>query len=805
MHTIHKEIGLEEFRSRVCGLFAYIDEDGVLHNATDSVDGCYGKIVENLKVPDYVSLYTYVEILPANAPTEGYFESQPSLTYRIGAEIPEYTDAGGEKFIRQSVAYRYEASEEGEHDYTEVDLLPDYVDDDSEMYVSTPYIDAYGHMVTNCRRYYTKVGTYRYYIKKEVIHGGKTYSYRTLITYYNRFREVAPDNMFIQFMSDGIGRVDVDRKFLGLTDALYTNVPSVIYLAEVKDLYNQYKQMSDACESYLIQNKVSGEINSDRCCQCDMYQRMGGDVFKSWLLSLFDRRQEIADAYYCYATLRDYDVSLRMSVALFDTYKDSGVLSAAVNEFIGGERYMHGEILTYDGRSYISLLDTTEYGHTYPFIKKNGKYFMYITGMYIEIHIEACTALSLPSSMYNHSEFIHYNNEYYRFNRDTNEYEIIEVTEYNCGLWNAETRRMEFDPYHFKLISEYYKENGGANTEQSEGWYSEATLYGDKMRTYHRYNAVPTSYINEIVRVGDVIYVWDVDHYVTDPTQGERYTVSGNTDSRLRMLRTKDQFVDGAGYRQLPEEGYDWLWFYRIGFVASYDIMTDDYGNIERYGNEDVHVGDIVTDLYAYGNLILDITYDTDKKEIIFKYVIGGHLTAQCESIRLDDDGNEIYKYKQFKYDPIDPHGMVYEETYTYEDDDIDELIENGDFTQYVSEAREKITNYYLRYSYKKMIMRTDGLIRTVTDTLNGNVVSYNTIESSYNEKMDANMDYMYAPTFKDDVLNGIIHDPNIKHDVKILRGNASAYERFIKLGEVKTIEDLDSYQNGLFFQQTEI
>ena len=271
------------------------------------------------------------------------------------------------------------------------------------------------------------------------------------------------------------------------------------------------------------------------------------------------------------------------------------------------------------------------------------------------------------------------------------------------------------------------------------------------------------------------------------------------------MLRTTDQYVNGAGYRELPEEGYDWLWFYRIGFVASYDVATDDFGNIERYGDNTVHVGDNVTDLYAYGNVILDITYDTNRKEITFKYVIGGHLTAKCESIKLDDDGNEIFTYKTFKYDPTDPHGMVYEETYTYDDEDIDRLIQNGHFEQYVSEDRENIENYYLRYSDRKMAMRTDRLIRTVTDNLNGNIISYNTIESSYNETMDANMDYMYAPTFKDDVLNGIIHDPKISHDVKILRGNASAYERFIKLGEVKTIEDLDSYQNGSFFQQTEI
>ena len=60
MKTIEYKVSFEKMISRLPGLFAYLDSDdfGVvsLHKATDSLDGCWGKIVENIKLPSDVSL-----------------------------------------------------------------------------------------------------------------------------------------------------------------------------------------------------------------------------------------------------------------------------------------------------------------------------------------------------------------------------------------------------------------------------------------------------------------------------------------------------------------------------------------------------------------------------------------------------------------------------------------------------------------------------------------------------------------------------------------------------------------------------
>ena len=58
MRTIQYRVPIEKMITRLPGLFAYLGEDGygniVLHKETESLNGCYGKIVENIKVEELV-------------------------------------------------------------------------------------------------------------------------------------------------------------------------------------------------------------------------------------------------------------------------------------------------------------------------------------------------------------------------------------------------------------------------------------------------------------------------------------------------------------------------------------------------------------------------------------------------------------------------------------------------------------------------------------------------------------------------------------------------------------------------------
>lgn len=60
MKTIEYKVSFEKMISRIPGLFAYLESDEYgevsLHKATDSLDGCWGKIIENIKLPDSLTV-----------------------------------------------------------------------------------------------------------------------------------------------------------------------------------------------------------------------------------------------------------------------------------------------------------------------------------------------------------------------------------------------------------------------------------------------------------------------------------------------------------------------------------------------------------------------------------------------------------------------------------------------------------------------------------------------------------------------------------------------------------------------------
>lgn len=85
-----------------------------------------------------------------------------------------------------------------------------------------------------------------------------------------------------------------------------------------------------------------------------------------------------------------------------------------------------------------------------------------------------------------------------------------------------------------------------------------------------------------------------------------------------------------------------------------------------------------------------------------------------------------------------------------------------------------------------------------------GTTINYsdiNTVESiiSYQTSGLTNENSIEAPRVKLDYLIGVINEPKINIDVFIDRGNNSSFDRHIKLGDVKSLFDLENYGNGYF------
>lgn len=241
MKTIEYKVSYEKMISRLPGLFAYLESDEFgnmsLHKATDSLDGCWGKIVENISLPSEVSL-------------------------------------------------------------------------------------------------------------KDILHGGETYSFRTIIDYYYQYREeLGEDDEFVKFIEKAIGKITVD--FEGKTEMS----PKFIYLANAKKLYNELVKMGKQCEFY-EQNKEKFGTDEYLCCLCERYENIGGDKFRDYVGSLIPQAERIAEYYLGYAKgnmVLDFDIDLT------STYQDFGIISPYVPIWIPGKRYFKGDKVQYDGELYICL------------------------------------------------------------------------------------------------------------------------------------------------------------------------------------------------------------------------------------------------------------------------------------------------------------------------------------------------------------------------------------------------------------------------------------------------------------------
>lgn len=259
MKTYEYKISKEPLLSRIPGLFAYISYNSLgeaeLHKATDSLDGCYGKIVEDIILPSTYTLQTEDETI--------------------------------------------------------------------------------------------------------ILNGGQAYSYRTLIDYYYKFKDkLGEDNDFIKFINKGIGKkkVDDDETFDRTECDL---VPTYIYLATARGKYEWFVKRKKLCDAYNtgMQNDPEYVYDGDICCDCEEYERSGGDKMKDLLAKYVTEAEQVANEYLGYAL--DGSSNLRLNVFLTASLNDLGMVSVYIDEWEAGVRYNKGDLVFYDGNTYVCIQETT--------------------------------------------------------------------------------------------------------------------------------------------------------------------------------------------------------------------------------------------------------------------------------------------------------------------------------------------------------------------------------------------------------------------------------------------------------------
>ena len=798
METQFFEINIEDLICRLPALFPYIgwNPDGTVtsHVATDSPNGSYGKIVDNMHMPTTVKLTNYVSVQEKDVPSSYRWDGGNTIT--LSESVEKYFAISGASFLRNVLWYYYDKIDSEPSEAEPVNSIPAQITDESPDFLKIPIKYQNGTPIV-CEHdeqydYFEKKAVYSYYQRKDIIKPCTTYSYRTIIEAYYKYKDiVGKDNTFIKFVEYGIGKVIVDRNLLNLSDIdKYPDVPDFIYLSQVRTMLNEYLNYQKASKYY--QSHYSDNPSPKQLAEKHkQYVRMGGDNMTNWLMQILQKSYDVANEYKCHAENQDFPVRLNASIMLSKKEQAVGLDSTDVNEFVAGNRYYDGDLLTYDGRTYICVLDKLKDGseNNYPYVVKtntvNGvtyknlfKLIGYEDGYTLisQDNIEYVPPyLGLPEEF--SKQYVVFGGDYYEW--DDEKYVMIDAHEYCTGVWDENSDRYVFDAQHFVLLS---------NLEDYNEWYDESNVYGEKYRFFEDMPSVPSYHVCDYIRHDNNIFEWDYNDETYVPVDEETYTFKYRTNTKLRDLRMFREYVNPFGNSEEPGLDEDWLYHYKVGNITGLFVETDDIGNIL---NDDDTYSEICYSLHAYGNVIDSITYDAATNAITFVYVVGAHLIAEYNGCDVDIDGNVIRFYDNFQYDETSTDGVRFEETYVCMDGTISDLVSSGDFTAYVSGDLDTM----VKYAYEKF-----RFITVPVNTLDDIEVSEGTGEVS----VPSENGFLHANTVREEWMNELYHHPKVKSDVSIDRGNGASFERHIRLGEIRTMEDFEYYQNGGYFKLSE-
>jgi hypothetical protein len=801
METQKIEVSLEDFKCRIPALFPYMEwnADGTVetHVATDSENGCYGKIVDNMKTPADVRLTNYVQI-QENEVHQAYTWNDAN-TIGLSEDLRTYFANSGASYLRKAILYSYiKLDTEEIPEAVFVEELPNEVTDNSPEFVKTPKTGLDG-MIVGCENvtlydYYEKQGVYYYYARVDIIKPCETYSYRTIINEYYKYKDiVGSGNSFVKFVENGIGYIPVERRLLNLENKQkYPEVPDFVYLSQVRKIKAKYDMLRKAYIHYNNYYLANGKASATLKAKSDKYVRMGGDNFTNWLGQMEQKCYDVANYYKCRSDNKDYPARFTSNVMLSKRSQILGLEEVFENVFVPGKRYYDGDLLTFEGKTYICRIDRLiPNGDNYLFIRKaieiNGIYAKTIFELnetqdeYIPISNENITYT--PSTLWEPetyiTAFVVVDGNYYRWNEDTERYDIITVREYSTGIWDDETERYVFDWQHFIPITE---------VENYNKWYDDTNLLGKDYKFFADLDYIPLYKVHDYIRYNDSIFEWDDESAEYVPVDGDENKITFTTNSKLRDLRFYREYVSPFGVSEAPGLEEDWLYYYKVGNITGKVVETDEFGNIVS-DSADFIVNQRCYDLHAYGNVIKSITYNNEDNTLTFNYVMGAHLTAVADYSDTDVDGNVIRYYRDFAYDEESGDGIVFTETYKCKDDSVMSL--GTDFEEYIRGDAETM----LRYSYDKFPFETIPL-----ESVDGSMY----IEGSATAFFDVYANLQHSRTVKPEWMNGLYHQPKVKANVSIDRGNGASFERHLRLGEIDTMEDFENYQNGSFYKISE-
>ena len=332
-------------------------------------------------------------------------------------------------------------------------------------------------------------------------------------------------------------------------------------------------------------------------------------------------------------------------------------------------------------------------------------------------------------------------------------------------------------------------------------------------------------------KLGNIVRIDEELDYVTDEECKSNYYIYGDIITSIKLFRDGVEISNDDLYNIHPDEG-DITSTFKIQFnyvinahlnIGKISHTTDEDGNV-LYIYDEFSI-DETSDNGLYHGIkyqeTYDVTKDSDLEKLIKEgdyFLIQENFTKTLKKNGIQPDGesnNKIYVTMKELIDSSYKFDTTFNNPFQKEKDENGEDVNNGfikcmfTFGDYINGPNikyetkgedKRILDFKIPDTKKYEFSVLKNLNNYEIKTSKGSVVIEELV-SDFITNIDYTVDYEYNNLYKEDYLIGIHYQPYVRHEVNIERGNGDAFEKHFKMMEVRTMQDLENYQNGGFFR----
>lgn len=588
--------------------------------------------------------------------------------------------------------------------------------------------------------------------------------------------------------NDGYDIEGFENDVIVFDEAQYM-VPSELYLSTTGYIMDEMVKLKVRCYGFYGNDEES--IN-EQCCDCHEFYVRGGDKMIRLCKMLNIEANRIATELYS-QIIEDKDNGIykrstyNFNMLLSGQGLDNGYLTTYENKWEPGDYVAEGEIIVYTDengftQSYVCTVD----GGTTGYDKDT------------------------QTTTFNEEDFEVYGED----DDDVPQYSTV------TGYTESKLKDCRLSRTYFNIYDDVERPS------RSYDW-----LF------YYRKGAIITSNISHDIN-GNILFIdvnepkKDLEGYVINLDAFGNIITNITYDNERKTITF--EYVIGAHLKaklsESEDEGYVNPYTDEITGNKTYLYDSFVHDTSSKYG---AHCGIKYTETYIYdsGGELDNLITALDVKNEFVQISNDDNTNSYVKHI-TEDEYNALSKQEQMNYveEIINLEGNVvlvlYAKTITEDEylnlDDchFEEYIEYYCYKRIDSEeefisidayeelGEEEKANYIrvirdeeILYSNKKFQFNLSPNMSSYDIEIGTSIATIDYVKAQYEYYVNNNDNSpITLPLFKQEYLNGIHYPEEIDFDVDITRGSTSAIERHLRLGEVKTLNDMVDFRNGSFF-----